>query len=988
MDHSTQARLSDKFYDKRKAGALDSVVPHSPDCPYIDDFDVVIPAVRSRDILTQASHRLESVIRNALADNNHTRIEKIVWQLCHDYAYAVHQPHARNGGLIGLAAAAIALGFEVARYLKEIVPPVLACFSDQDARVRYYACESMYNIAKVAKGEILVYFNNVFDALSKLAADTELSVKNGAELLDRLIKDIVSESAATYASIVVSEPAVTSGENTPDQSIEIPTAFSLPKFIPLLRERINVQNPFARTFLVSWITLLDQIPDLEMVAYLPSFLGGLLRFLGDSNEDVHTTTKTALDRFLVEIKKIAAVKKGIAESRKSKDETMNKDSDTDSVIQSHDPGEPEPDLAESRESRENGQMETPEAGQQEATDVEDIRSGASSFTAAEDEENQEGPMEDEWIPGQDVTIDYSSILQILVENLASSREEEVKVTCLKWIEVFLDICPENILSFTPQLLQELLPALSHDKEHVKSAAKGVNELLIRYIMSLPEDHAKQQGGGPESNQVVGPAQTSTASANAPNASSGIPSLRPLKADGNGEKRESLGAPKAARKAPSPEVPESRSPQVATPEPPIQESERAESLHDDLDYEAAVNALTLQFLHENEATRVAALAWLIMLHRKSPRKILAIQDATFPALLKTLSDPAEAVVTRDLLLLSQISKSSDESYFTSFMVNLIKLFSTDRRLLESRGNLIIRNLCLSLSAERIYRTMADCLEKEEDDIEFAAIMVQNLNNNLITAPELVDLRKRLRNLDNRDGQTFFTVLFKAWCVNAVATFSLCLLAQAYEQAYELLKVFSEIEMTVNMLIQIDKLVQLLESPVFTYLRMQLLEPERHPHLYKCLYGLLMLLPQSSAFAALKNRLNSVSAIGYLHIRPPGQGATTPGSVGSFAERQNRLKSREDGGIRWNELLDRFKATQEKIRRNQQRQLISQHGLDDTPQQIPEKRPISMGPPPRPEPSQSASQRQPPQNPLGQHQKGKSSLSNLGRFATRAGTKGKK
>ena len=44
----------------------------------------------------------------------------------------------------------------------------LACFGDQDARVRYYACESMYNIAKVAKGEILVYFNHVFDALCKV----------------------------------------------------------------------------------------------------------------------------------------------------------------------------------------------------------------------------------------------------------------------------------------------------------------------------------------------------------------------------------------------------------------------------------------------------------------------------------------------------------------------------------------------------------------------------------------------------------------------------------------------------------------------------------------------------------------------------------------------------------------------------------------------------------------------------------------------------
>ncbi len=48
------------------------------------------------------------------------------------------------------------------------MPPVLACFTDPDARVRYYACESMYNIAKVAKGEILLFFNEVFDALCKV----------------------------------------------------------------------------------------------------------------------------------------------------------------------------------------------------------------------------------------------------------------------------------------------------------------------------------------------------------------------------------------------------------------------------------------------------------------------------------------------------------------------------------------------------------------------------------------------------------------------------------------------------------------------------------------------------------------------------------------------------------------------------------------------------------------------------------------------------
>lgn len=49
-------------------------------------------------------------MRAAVAEKEYERIRKIVEQLCHEYAYAVHQPYARNGGLIGLAAASIALG--------------------------------------------------------------------------------------------------------------------------------------------------------------------------------------------------------------------------------------------------------------------------------------------------------------------------------------------------------------------------------------------------------------------------------------------------------------------------------------------------------------------------------------------------------------------------------------------------------------------------------------------------------------------------------------------------------------------------------------------------------------------------------------------------------------------------------------------------------------------------------------------------------------
>ncbi|KAM0177844.1 hypothetical protein ACHAPC_008633 [Botrytis cinerea] len=858
MDQSIQRALNDKLYDKRKVGALD----------------------------------LERVIRDLTAAKEFDKIKKIIQQLCNDYAYAVHQPHARNGGLIGLAAAAIALGPDLARYLDEIVPPVLACFTDQDARVRYYACESMYNIAKVAKGEVLPYFNDIFDALCKLGADSELSVKNGAELLDRLIKDIVSESAATYVSILHTSDDSMSDSNKEnlEDSDDLPTAFSLARFIPLLKERIYVINPFTRTFLVGWITLLDSIPDLELVSFLPEFLGGLFKFLSDPNRDVHVATQGAIERFLSEIKRISRIKKGIEESRKSRSDTKRKRSGSmDSE------GSTAPDLGGDDDS---------------GMDVDD----------------KDISSDDDWVPGQDVHVNHKEILVILTTNLDTPLEEDSLLESLRWIVEFLDICPEEVLPFAPKILAHLLPAMASGVDTIRQAAARVNTSLMAYVVSLSDE-----GGA-----------TSEVPSSAPSRFLAMKESNPTeRRDSSATNRGSLsGSRELDKRDIEVQTPPPPSSKAQTPTPPYQ-------AHVDLDYAAAVSSLTLLFLNDHEVTRVEALNWLLMLHRKAPKKLLAFNDGIFPALLKTLSDPSEAVVTKDLQLLSQISRNSDDDYFTSFMVNLLQLFSTDRKLLETRGNLIIRQLCINLSAERIYRTLADCIEKEED-VEFASIMVQNLNNNLITAPELADLRKRLRNIENKDGQAFFVALFRSWCYNAVATFSLCLLGQAYEQAYNLLQIFAELEMTVNMLIQIDKLVQLLESPVFTYLRLQLLEPEKYPHLYKCLYGLLMLLPQSSAFAALKNRLNSVSAIGYLHIAPRAyvpsssrnnsvvdafstfafhqrqkSGTETHSSSPSFSvqttagpsnyDRSSRLKGREESGIRWGELLDKFRIVQERARR---------------------------------------------------------------------------
>lgn len=48
-----------------------------------------------------------------------------------------------QGALLCLAASAVALNEPSEAHLRQVVPPVLASFTDPDARVRYYACEQL-----------------------------------------------------------------------------------------------------------------------------------------------------------------------------------------------------------------------------------------------------------------------------------------------------------------------------------------------------------------------------------------------------------------------------------------------------------------------------------------------------------------------------------------------------------------------------------------------------------------------------------------------------------------------------------------------------------------------------------------------------------------------------------------------------------------------------------------------------------------------------
>ena len=59
-------------------------------------------------------------------------------------------------------------------------------------------------------------------------------------------------------------------------------------------------------------------------------------------------------------------------------------------------------------------------------------------------------------------------------------------------------------------------------------------------------------------------------------------------------------------------------------------------------------------------------------------------------------------------------------------------------------IFFRQLCLLLNAEDIYRALSEIIGQEED-LQFASLMVRYLNMILLTSSELFDLRDQLREL---------------------------------------------------------------------------------------------------------------------------------------------------------------------------------------------------------------------------------------------------
>ncbi|TKR92998.1 hypothetical protein L596_007535 [Steinernema carpocapsae] len=614
--------LTDKLYERRKAAALD----------------------------------IEKQVRDLVANNHISQLEKL---LCVLKELTIAQNgNTRKGGLIGMAAAAIALGKGIPPFVPQLIEPVLTCFSDTDSRVRYYACESLYNIVKISRSAALALFPQLFDTLWKLSSDVDQNVRSGAELLDRLLKDIVTA--------------------TPDFEMEL--------VMNLIRAQGYAEVSSSRRFVVSWLNTLLTVPEFNVLVYLPEVLDQLFLILSDEDSAVKDVTKSVLGQFL-----------GL--------------------------------LGKAPEGK----------------------------------------------------TDIRALINILIIHAGPRSSLLARQTALIWMERFVTLFGQKILPNLSHYLTVVLPCI-HDSQ---LKAKDLNKLLMDLV-----------------------------------------------ADGS-----SVGL------------------------------------------DPVVEVLLNNIHHERTETRIAVLNWIKHMHTVIPNQIVPYIEKIFSILLELLSDQSDDVLLLDLNLLSDICEEKHHSldyaslnldpgtteklsnvspYLIKFCVSLVEMFRSKPNLMNDRAVLIVRRICLLLDPSHIYQALSLIL-LQEPDVEFVSRMVAMLNSILLTATELFVLRDQLKKLDTKDSISLFSCVYRCWCHQPIALLGLCLLTQNYAHACNLVEELSHIDITVELLLEIDRLVQLIESPILAYIRMDLLNATHHEPLAEVLSALLMLLPQTDAFTTLHKRLQAVPAI---------------------------------------------------------------------------------------------------------------------------------
>lgn len=285
------------------------------------------------------------------------------------------------------------------------------------------------------------------------------------------------------------------------------------------------------------------------------------------------------------------------------------------------------------------------------------------------------------------------------------------------------------------------------------------------------------------------------------------------------------------------------------------------------YEAVLKGVLEQLADRSvEEVRVAALEWIVLVLHAAPDVLECCFDASFDTTVALLCDRSLHVVHKCIEVLCLIS---GEVHFDHFIARLVDLIHTKADVLLPKVPTIIKQLQLRYQEEDLGQCEKLCLKladvvSSHKDKRFVEKFVITLNTMLLTSRELLPLREVLhRGVDDARAREAFLGLYNCFCYNTVSALSLCFLSRAYEHAYQLVRFMGSCEMSANTLVQLERLVRLIETPALSYVRIALMEPSKCLPLVRTLFAMQLILPQCSPqYMILYRRIKTIPSLARL------------------------------------------------------------------------------------------------------------------------------
>lgn len=867
-----------------------------------------------------AAMEIEKVVRSLVQQNELERVRAILLLLSDDYVRSTSED-ARKGGVVALAACAIGLKKahdKVATVMEcrdLVLASVVHACQDHSQRVRYYATESLFNVVKVIPGLAVQHFFILFEILRSLWADVDGDVRSGAELLDKKLKEVIlgavnSGSFSTDACVPVfarfvymrnkatKKLTLSWLQELNEKLIGAPILEFLHLFLggifDMVADPSTTIRQAALAFLQSVLPKLlvvnseaiDDMDDAGMKVDFDSILQSLVTTMEHPDPFVRKVAMFWVSRIVK-----AHMKELHARSQASNNSSNNNGKQPSSNSSSPTMMNPDGRLSPTKKSSEADNGGGSEDGSDMAGGGEDNTSSTGKspqFKAASISVRNSLPhvlpgillsigdtfkakgARDSFLPDQTtnqlaeetnaclrdaVRRDGKSYVQHLDSFIVALREELSSPGGLNSRNppaeerklYRLDVKPDGTGIESPGWFRASNEAKERNEESMVSSRLCALHWIIVLYESVVPDQLKAEYARefiiPIIHQLVdNPPERIVFKSLEVLAKITVPVL------GEDHSRLDQGTP---RNNGTSSLSGFNTPQPAWASP----SEYSPDAKDDDDADFPMTDANASFA-------------LDILH-PSRRKFKSRDREVFTALIQLHSYNQQLLVDLSRVIAYMCKLQPAEFVFVSFAVELDRFV---RRLQKQRTKQEESNL--SANSENTQGNQVG-QRPFSSNLEFVSSFVEQMCHGLLNADEAQPLRDTLRDcvgFTQSSGTSakvhravrLFHIMLHSFSHSIVATVSLCLWGGAYRTASMFLARIVPLDINLMFLLELDKLVEQLERPLFRHLHVRMLERDIDPKaegsgamLFETLKFLLMIIPQSTCYNVLKERVASIS-----------------------------------------------------------------------------------------------------------------------------------